>query len=171
MMKNMWNLSLDDGAMGTLTPPDEIVAIQCRYLEEITNNNILAKITPYRNHDDHDTVDNIFEFEFFLTSPYTPNYKFSIMFMRHTIDYYPLIIELNNDIDNEIRSLSDILVGSVLNSSLSEIKVKNEDEFTHLFSQIINSKKMKNVINSLYSMKKSYERKNDIFFGNDDAPF
>ena len=160
MTSNMWNLSLGDDALGNLTPPDEIVAIQCKYLENITEGNILARISQYRNQHTHDIVDDGFMFEFFLTSKYAPNYKYTVMFIKHSIDYYPLTIQLDSDIADEICT-----GGQFSNPNLT---VNDENEFIHALSKIINSAKMRKVINSLYSMVKSHERKNDAFFGKEE---
>jgi len=168
MTSNMWNLSLDDGALGNLKPPDEIVAIQCKHLEKITGQKIMAKISPYRFHDDYDTIDDRFEFEFFLTSSYTPNYKYSIMFINHSIEYYPLTIEVDSDIAKEIDING---MGSIYHHNLSKLIAEDEAEFISMLSKILNSTKVKKVINSLYSMIKSHERKNDAYFGEEDLSF
>ena len=74
MTSNLWNLTLDDGVLGNLTPPDELVEAQCKYLGKITGGKIIARISVFRNHNDEDDFDNRFEYEFFITSTYTPNY-------------------------------------------------------------------------------------------------
>jgi len=159
MISNLWNFTADDGILGDLTPPTEIVDAQCKYLEEITNGKILAKISPYRGHDEYPTLKNMFEFEFFVTSTYTPNYKYSVMFMRHEIEYYPLTLDIDSDIVVEAGiSEADYRNNIVFPQTI----VKNEDEFIFVLSQIINSRKMKKVINSLYSMIKSQERRSGI---------
>ncbi|MCL2386918.1 MAG: hypothetical protein FWC89_05120 [Defluviitaleaceae bacterium] len=151
MTSSMWNISLDDGTLGNLTPPDEIVAIQCKHLENMTGGKIIAKISPNRVYDDNYPDDNTFKFEFFLTSTFTPAYKYSVMFISHKIEYYPLTVEIDHDIAKEM----DISIFVTAN---------DEEEFISILSKIINSEKVKKVINSLYSMIKSHERKNDAFF-------
>jgi len=167
MTNNLWNITLDDGVLGNLTPPDEIVAVQCKHLDKITGGKIIAKISPCRGHDEYETPDNMFEFEFYLTSTFTPNYRYSVMFMNHKIEYYPLTLQVDIDIAKEIGKYSGYQIG------LSQITAKNEEDFIATLSRIINSAKVKKVINSLYSMIKSHERKKDIDFGGcaDDVPF
>lgn len=174
MTNNMWNLAIDDGILGNLTPPDEIIALQCKRLGKITDGKIIAKVapfrgqknTPYQDYDEYQPPDNIFEYEFYITSTFTPNYKYSVMFINHTIEYYPLTLDIDSDIAGEI-GISEVSYDSGLPRTI----VEDEEKFTSTLSQIINTKKMKKVINSLYSMIKSHERKNHISFGEDDLPF
>jgi len=157
MINNLWNFTPDDGVLGSLTPPDEIVEAQCKYLEKITNGKILIRISPYRGHDEYVTPKNMFEFEFFITSIHTPNYKYSVMFMSHKIEYYPLTLDIDSDIAGEME-----IFEIDYNSGLPRIIVENEEEFISTLSKIINSQKMKKVIDSLYSMIKSQERRSGI---------
>ena len=148
-MESMWNIELDDKKLGNLTLPNEIIETQCKFLREATQGKIIAKIFERRKTEGSDD----FSYEFFITSPFTPNYKYSVMKINHKIPYYPLEIDMDTDIAEEIF---DDPFG------LRWIKTcADEAEFVSTLSKIINSKKVKNVIDSLYAIAKSHERRND----------
>ena len=148
----MWNIEFNDKNFGNLTPPDEIVETQCKFLSEATQGKIIAKLFNRSHLADMD--DDDFSYEFFIASPFTPNYKFSVMHISHKIPYYPLDIFMDRDIADEIFAGYSIKT------------CEDEENFISALSKIINSKKVKNVINSLYAIAKSHERRNDeLFFG------
>jgi len=154
MTGSLWNIRLDDGVLGSLTPPDEIVEAQCKHLGSLTNWQIIARISPYRGYDEYsETPDDKFEHEFFLTSKFTPNYKFTVLYITYGIEYYPLTIELDGEISKELGT------GGKLSFDKPTITVNSEEEFTSTLAKIINSEKVKKVINALYSMIKSQERR------------
>jgi len=161
MTSNMWDISLNDGTMGTLTPPDEIVAIQCKHLDKMTDEKVIARILPQRGSGTgYNSLASAFQFEFIITAPHVPYYRYSIMRIRYGIEYYPLTIEVDGDIAEEMGI-----------SVMSIIEVQDEDVFTSILSKIINSKKVKSVVNSLYSLHKSHERKNRVLFEEEDESF
>jgi len=149
-MENMWSISLDDDAIGNLMLPDEIVERQCEYLKELTNGAIIAKTSPFGKSTDDDS----FFFEFYLTSTLTPSYKFTIMYFSYKIGFYPMKIYVDDEIRSEVGAEGySVTIGYA-------VDVASESDFMTMLAKIINSKKVKNVISSLYSMKKSHERRN-----------
>lgn len=148
-MESMWDIALDNSSLEELTPPDEIVSIQCAYLTEATNGKIIAKISQFRYHTE--PGDDEFHFEFYLTSKLMPNYKFSIMRISHKIPYYPLTIACDDDIIEEIED-----------NKYRILTCNDEKHFISVLSKIINSNKINNVINSLYSIVRSHERRNGL---------
>jgi len=171
MTDNLWDIKLNDGVLGNLTPPDEIVEAQCKHLGSLTNWQIIARISPYRGNDAYEVPDDKFEHEFFLTSQFTPNYKFTVMYITYGIEYYPLTIELDGKISKELS------IGGKPSFDKPKMTVNSEEEFTSTLAKIINSAKVKKVINSLYSMIKSQERRNGMVSkpvsidADDDLPF
>ena len=145
-MENMWNIEIDDKNLSNLMPPDEIIEMQCKFLSEATKGKIIAKMAENRyTGDDYGR----FSYEFFITSIFTPNYRFSVMQINHEIPYYPLEIKMDADIAKE-----------AFNSYWIKT-CKDEEEFIAALSKVINSKKVKDVISSLYAMGKSQERRDD----------
>jgi len=84
-----------------------------------------------------------FTFEFFITSPNIPNYKYRVLFMRYEIGFYPLLVVLDDEIAmDELINNQDVWCG-------------NEEEFLQLLKKVLNSSKVRKVIASLRSMVKS----------------
>ena len=186
-MENMWDLRLS--SIPAIDPPEGIVEEQCDYLEETTAGRVLARVTAYSGptsdyfytkytytdlinvisrigssspedkkvkvniQEDLSDINNIpnmyFAFEFFLTSPSTPNYKYRIMFFTYTAGQYPVGIVLDNDIANEISEKQDI-------------KCNSEDEFKDAVKRIINSNKVRNVIDTLNAIALNMEKRKSL---------
>jgi len=87
-----------------------------------------------------------FEYEFFLTSPCTPNYKFRIMFFSYSVEPYPVNIVLDSDIAKELREEQYI-------SCLSEV------EFIVAVKNILISDKVNKVIAKLNAVALHEENK------------
>jgi len=161
MNDSMWNLNFDDFEPNT--SPVKIVKQQCEYLEQITEGRVLAEVSRYTN---SSTLANLYSlmaasaataaltgakirlgsigkttYEFFLTSPVTPNYKFRIMFFSSAVGQYNVDMVLADDIATDIHENKVFSCAS-------------EDEFTDALSRIINSKKVRQVIKSLNEMAK-----------------
>ena len=91
-----------------------------------------------------------FSYEFFLTSPSTPNYKFRIMFFTYTAGQYPVGIVLDSDIAVEIGEKQNISCSS-------------EDKFKDAVKRIITSSKVIKVIETLNAVALNEEnRKNAL---------
>jgi len=168
-MSSMWNLELDKIVLPV--SPADIIESQCDYLREYTNGKIIAKIanyegvilspnlfqhaTPQQNSGDNrvDIQEELgryggskFTFELFITSTGTPNYKFRIMFLAYGIEYYPVIMVVDEEIASEIEREQHILCD-------------NEYEFEDMLKKILASKKVSKVINHLYSATLREERR------------
>ena len=186
-MENMWNLNLIE--IPILIPPEKILEDQCEFLKEVTGGKVIAKVSPYSGPTENysyikksffdvfndvfkslgtksqsanneritvniqedlgnigDVPNMYFAYEFFITSPSTPNYKFRIMFLTYTAGQYPIGIVLDNEIAIELNSLQNIVC-------------ENEDNFKNTVKNIINSNKVKKVINTLNSIAINMENK------------
>ena len=190
-MENMWDLKLSD--VPAVKPPEGIVEEQCEYLREVTAGRVLAKVSVYSGptsdyskytfsgmleelgkikfsilpdektikvniQEDLGDINNIpnmyFAFEFFLTSPGTPNYKYRIMFFTYTAGQYPVGIVLDNEIANEIGEEQNI-------------KCNSENEFMEAVKRIINSNKVRKVIDTLNAIALNMERRKLLKNGDD----
>jgi len=153
MIKNMWNINLSYAASGITVPPDEIIEAQCKYLLELTGGKIIARVSAYKIYEENDVPNDKFVFEFYLSSLSAPYYKFRVMFISYPIEYYPVAIELDDEIAEELGTTE----GSNRDSRFRYCD--KEEEFISILPNIINSKKVNKVINSLYVIANSHERR------------
>ena len=167
-MNDLWNNSFSPDS--NVNMPDEIIKAQCEYLEQRTSGIIVAKVAdydgpihsydtsignalynPYENeYDVQKDLGNIpesrFTFEFFITSTSTPNYKYRIMFLSYAIPFYPVDIVLDEAIAME------------LNINDNYIYCNTQKDFELLLKNILNSKKIVSIINSLLTIAKKEGR-------------
>lgn len=163
-MKSLFNQKFE--RKNRLTPMG-ILKEQCTKLNEITEGTIIARVIEYEGVvysregtlvpligkdflnvngvDIQNSLGDIgakFKYEFFISSTNTSNYKYRAFFLVYGLSMYPLDVILDMDIAQEIqeqRSIED-----------SEVFVcQDEEEYVNLLSEILNSEKITNVINSL----------------------
>ena len=84
-----------------------------------------------------DAPDMYFTYEFYLTSPSTPKYKFRVMFVSYVAGQYPVDIVLDDDIATDILRNDDT------------ISCSSENEFKAILLRIFNSKRVAQVIRAL----------------------
>ena len=156
MIENMWKLDLDSIDAETKVLPNEIVEAQCDFLVEATNKRVIAKIAKYNGliyynddtyGDGHD--DGNFTFEFFITSHHTPNYKFRVFFMSYDAVFYPTHIVLENGIAEELRGKYMMENSTPFLKSDGSMLCQNEEEFKYNLSAIINSQRVKMVVQNI----------------------
>ena len=156
--------------------PKDIIQYQCDELSNMTNQLIIGKVEEYESPiEDYTTgvpsfsaslvkslgekvisiqselgelSGNEFTYEFFITSKYTTNFIYRILFLRHGISIYPTRVVLDETIADQIGVQYDCLC-------------HNEEEFTQLLAAILNSQKFKDVINNLFSINKKAEIENN----------
>jgi len=80
--------------------------------------------------------DMYFNYEFYLTSPATPKYRFRIMFFGYVSDQYPVTLVLNSDIANDIDESDRVVCDS-------------EEEFIGYLQRMLNSTRVMSVIRAL----------------------
>ena len=167
-MESLWNLERTDKKK----TPYEYIKEQCEELYKLTNQRIIAKIVEYDGKYKSSTggyfvdlkslsvsdVDikyglqekegyNVqtelgdngrkFVYEFFLTSLATPKYKYRIMFIAFNISIYPVEISVEKSITEELK------MGE------SEFIVRSEEEFLDILKEILQSRRVAEVINNL----------------------
>ena len=148
-MNSLWDESYK---ASEIRSPKNILDEQCTYLFDQTNGQIIAKNIimkknkrdfEYRDIDDNIineiTQDDLFLYEFILTSKIIPNYKYRIMTYEYEIPFYPVYVSLDDEISSDIN-VSD------------EINCESEDDFILLLAKILKSKKVNNVISSLLAL-------------------
>ncbi|MCL1986729.1 MAG: hypothetical protein FWG64_01995 [Firmicutes bacterium] len=78
-----------------------------------------------------------FAYEFFITSPHMPNYKYRIMFFTYTAQEYPIGIVLSEDIAEFLEMPQNF-------------KCETEENFRDTLQKIVESKPVQQVIRTLY---------------------
>lgn len=174
-MRSVFGFTPSDKA--NLTLPKDIVQYQCDELSKMTKGLILGKIQEYDDPiDDYKTgigislplksvfeekevsiqsdlgelSGNQFTYEFFITSKHTTNFVYRVFFLRYGISIYPLRIVLDETVAKEIgRNTKE--------------KCDSEEEFYTLLGEILNSDKIKTVVNSLlFINRKAEAEKNTV---------
>ena len=146
MSESLWNKGFK--AVDVETPRD-IIQKQCIILNKMTEGKIIGRIVEYDKRINrgitlsikidpphHFVNDDVFVFDFFITSRATPKYKFRICLIEFGISQYPVLIALDSDIASEI----DID---------EQFCIESEGEFLECISRILNSEKLYKVITSL----------------------
>jgi len=161
-MENLWNKEFKPALINT---PKEIIEAQCDYLKQKTDGNILAKVSDYIGPISSYTKVNIFQvlgnnfsnrevdiqedlgdigestftYDFYITSPFTPNYKYRVMFLQHLITIFPTLIVLDEAIAEELSGNQDVICNS-------------QEDFENKLKHILNSKKLESIINALLAI-------------------
>lgn len=175
-MNNMFAFQIDKNS--TYRTPKDIIEEQCKFLKEMTDDYVIGKVNDYSGQIQNYTEpgladsalvisqafsgktvdiqsklgelsDGTFTYDFFLSSKYTPNYVYRIMFLRHGITPYPVTLVLDEEVATQINYFSEITCNS-------------EKEFEEILSKTLNSKKCSTVIQNLYLLNKQTD---------DDFPF
>lgn len=123
-MQNLWRVQTEK----KIHTPHDIISEQCKYLFEMTDGKVIARISPYKGdyksysrpnglelagsffeQDNGFDVQNIlgdqqskFIYEFYITAKAAPKYKYRIMFVAFGISVYPVEVSLEKSIADEI---------------------------------------------------------------------
>ena len=135
--------------------PEEIIKEQCGYLNKKLNNQVKAMISMYQRSSFDNWLkreegelgevgeQNDFCYEFYITSPRTPNYKYRAFIIEYGIKLYPAHFQIDEGLIKDLKPTEDI-------------PVHNEEELKDFLKEIFNSEKMRNVISNLLRMNKDY---------------
>ncbi len=147
-MKSLWG---DLSDIEEIKTPQEILNEQASYLSSSTNGIVLAKLVRARITalGEKFMRDDIFKFDFLLTSPKMSSYSYRAFGIEHDIRIYPVIFYIEESIDREIRHLC------ITDEDDEEIIANNEKEFLDILSNILSSKSIIKVVSSLINLSKS----------------
>lgn len=134
--------------------PTDIIEEQCLIIKDRSESYVIAKIVEvdgilgFTQRIKSDFQDNnaLFCYEFFITSKSTPKYKFRVMYMQFGIEGFPLDLLMDPGIAGELNKKQ-------------LVSCESEIEFWEILRSILNSKKMQQVINSLYAKAKQEDKK------------
>lgn len=156
-MNSLWKSEFKPQDIET---PKAIVSSQCNYLRELTRGNIIAKVADYKDTyttglqafkeklESTNIQNNLgvvagdhFMFEFFITSVFTPNYKYRVMFFEYGISFYPVTIVMDEAI--------------ALEQELEQKRIcYTQEDFIQILEVILNSKKINDVISALMILER-----------------
>jgi len=125
----------------TIRPPVAILKEQATFLASRTNNTLKGEV-----HQNSDTLTTNYEFEyaFYITAPGI-NYKYRLFTLMHNIEMYPLRIDANSEIFDEI------FTGERGNKKNS-VQVGNEAVLKTTLRKIFKSAKVQKVVTSLLAL-------------------
>lgn len=147
-MNDLWP---DDIAVSTLRAPLTILKEQAAFLGSKTKNLIIAKVEKQES-DLYD--EESIEHAFYVVTPALGNYRYKLFSISHSIELYPVTINLDSDIKMEIAP----------ESGMYYLKVDNEQELVTLLTRIFGSKKTRRIIHALLAQVLDRGPEEDIPF-------
>lgn len=162
MMQNLWRVQTEK----KIHTPHDIISEQCKYLFEMTDGKVIARISPYKGiikvildqmdwnwqgvfeQDNGFDVQNIlgdqqskFIYEFYITAKAAPKYKYRIMFVAFGISVYPVEVSLEKSIADEIGM------------DKSEFTLSSEEEVINLVGKVLGSERISAVVSNLINIE------------------
>jgi hypothetical protein len=132
-----------------MTPPKELIENVIKELPGRTKRKVYAEVVVRKN--SFSTVfetagsKNEFNYSLRIRSHFLENYKFQILSFRHGIPFYPVILNLEETITQE------------LGLPPGNIEISNEDELLRILVEAFNSEYLKKVIGTIMRMSKDEE--------------
>ncbi len=83
-----------------------------------------------------------FCYNYNIIGKFLDGYRFNVMTFAHRVDIYPMILDVDEDIANE------------LGIEAYDIQIKDEKDFKKFLKSVFASKKINNVIRSIVSLSK-----------------
>lgn len=123
-----------------ITTPKEILEEQGKFLENITDGHVYGSVEEVGAYDD--IVDKLdpeitdFIFKFALKSKFLERYSFTLFAFTHAIEIYPVRLQLDYKIAEELG----------FDKKTTSTSVNDQDEFTILLKKIFNTERTKLVI-------------------------
>lgn len=140
-MENLWSLDEDMD----LESPVDILRGQIDFLEKLTDKYVSAELVEEKKETSQ------FQYDFVINSPYLPNYSFKAFTIRCTPILYPISIDCDDNIFEEL--------GIVVDPALylrDFIECSDTEAFKIELKKILGTKYMKQVVAAVKVMAKSY---------------
>lgn len=142
-MNSMWpKLDLD----GNFLLPKEILENQAEEIESLTKGILYIEIKAIDIEDNpfsyQESTD--FKFDFILKSKVLKNYEFKILSISHSLNVYPLYMEIAPEIISEIDE----------NYESVYVECSEEEQFINWLEKILGSNTVKYSIQNLYRLSK-----------------
>jgi len=151
-MENLWP---DNIAVTEKKAPVTILREQASMLGEKTQNIVIGQVQelPYQEEkflafllpeldiqNQESKQEFRFYYGFYIVAPSIGNYRYKLFTILYKIDFYPIIIRVDDDIKNEISS-----------GNARQISANSEEEFSELLKRIFHSQKTKKIIGAILS--------------------
>lgn len=149
-MENLWG----DFKPRLINTPNTILETSIKQLRAISNNFVYAELSQSSG---GNTVNLTlgkyykFNFAFLIKSKYLENYSFKAFSIHYDLISYPLQLKIDETIK---KSIIPQIISLGKDPNQSQITINSEDEFIRILKFILQSEKMKEIINTLYSVSK-----------------
>lgn len=120
--------------------PVTILMEQASFLGEQTNNLVKATVEAEKSYS------RDFKYAFYIVAPTLENYRYLLFDISHGVELFPVTFDLDGKIREEIKAA----VGKTYPVA------QNEQEFMEIFKAILNSNKLRNIINSILAQSKAF---------------
>lgn len=139
-MKNLWPQSFKEP---DFEKPKTIFEQQAKLLPTLTGDMVYAKVTELGIIDASiDHINNTFIYGFYLTAKFLPDYSYKVLSFSHDITLYPVKLNINSEIRNEIDIKSIV------------IKVESPQDLESLLEKILKSERISKIIGAIIKMSK-----------------
>ncbi|MDT8715453.1 hypothetical protein IAI10_02120 [Clostridium sp. 19966] len=161
-MNNLWgSFKKEDFLM-----PNKILEKQAEYLPNLTDDYVYAFVERNTKKEDvinkKSTFEDInsfnresikFVYDFYIKGKYLKNYSYLLLEIRHELGPYPLDVELDGSMIEEISiKLGQINPGWVFLGQKRILSIDNEEEFIKVLEVILTSKRTKSVISAIINL-------------------
>jgi len=138
-MENLWSLDIAEVKVNT---PKEILDEQAYWLGQITKNLITAEVEV----DDYALRKGIFDNNFYIVAPTLDNYRYRLFTVEHDMDIYPLKIDLDEKLYQEIGGTN----------GGTSIEIDNELQFKEILEKVFHAHRTKHIVGVLNSQIRSF---------------
>lgn len=149
-MKSLWPEKFDEI---DIKDPKEIIQEQCNLLSDSTGGLVYATIekpiySMYNLLETDPLRPDLHRFEMYIKSRKYEDYRYSVMNITYGFPPFPVTINLNDDIYNELIPTSG-------QTGDRKVFIVNENEFMNFLGKVLSSKIMRRLISSLIQMSKN----------------
>ncbi|WP_368914593.1 hypothetical protein [Exiguobacterium acetylicum] len=145
-MENLWGKL--ENKNNDILFPKEILDEQSNFLVSMTDGKLYGEVVDYID-DDWDELElyevkeTDFCYRFFIRSRFMEKYRFGVLTIFHNIEMYPVYIKTDEGIHKEISGKKS-----------GFLQADSEGEYKKLLEKILQSEKIKIVLNSLNRLSK-----------------
>jgi hypothetical protein len=141
-MENLWSGTID---VPKTIPPVTILRQQATMLGQTTKGILQAEVKHY-----NEEFSKGFVYDFLILAPALGNYKYQLLEIRHDVELYPVKIETEKSIgDDVVGKLNTAGINSAQSSDGWVFTAKTEEDLMEVLKVIFRSNKSKEVIASL----------------------
>lgn len=152
-MESFWGSNLHKKNINT---PKKILEEQAEYLEKETEGCVFAEVINKKG----GLKRGEFGLVYLLKAKYFEDYSYKLFSLSHDATIYPLYIELDGFIFDEVKSLFDKMDGVEYDDNggfdFGEINVDTEIAFIETLKVILSSKEVGNIVSGIITISDDY---------------